>query len=66
MEILRKGTVRPNDRSAIFTCRECGSKIKGKMSEGRYVADWKDGDYVEMKCPQCKEVNAVAATLFVL
>lgn len=66
MEVLEKGTGGPDDKAAIFACRKCGAKVKGKKSEGKYVSDWKDGDFVEMECPQCGHVNAVSATLFQL
>ena len=66
MEVLSKGKGSPKDRSAVFTCNGCGSGIKAKKSEGKYVSDWKDGDYVEVKCPECKELNAVSADLFQL
>jgi len=66
MEVLQKGTGGPDDKAAIFTCRKCGAKLKARKSEGHYVSDWKDGDFVEMRCPECSHLTSVAATLFQL
>lgn len=66
MKIISKGKGSPSDRSARFTCDGCGARLEAKKSEGKYVSDWKDGDYVEVKCPQCKAKNIVSADLFQL
>ena len=66
MKILKKGKGSPLDRSARFQCDGCGATIEAKKSEGKYVSNWRDGDYVEVKCPQCKAKNIVSADLFQL
>ncbi len=66
MKVLKKGKGSPNDKSARFTCDGCGSLLEAKKSEGKYVSDWRDGDYVEVKCPECKAKNIVSAGLFQL
>ena len=66
MNILKKGKGSPHDRSAVFDCDGCGATIKAKKSEGKYVSDWRDGDFVEVRCPKCKAKNNVSADLFQL
>ena len=66
MRILKKGKGSPTDKSARFTCIGCGALIEAKKSEGKYIPDWRDGDYIKMKCPQCGNINSVSATMFQL
>jgi len=66
MKIIKKGTGSPTDKSVRFTCKNCGALIEAKKSEGKHVSDFRDGDYYEMKCPQCNNFNNVAHDLFQL
>jgi len=64
MKILKKGKGGKRVHTAKWECDECGSLIESTNKEGKYVSDWRDGDYFECKCPSCGHVNNVAATLF--
>lgn len=66
MKIIRGGNGSPHDKSARFICYKCGARIEARKSEGVFVSDWRDGDYVEMKCPQCGYKNNISADLFQL
>lgn len=63
MEVLKEG-MHPDDRSAVFNCRDCDARLRGKMSEGKLVHDHRDGDFIQMVCPLCKHVNAVSVGRF--
>lgn len=52
------------DRKARFTCTCCGSVIEAKRSEGRLVLDFRDGDFIVVRCPVCHTDNSVSDTLF--
>lgn len=59
METIRKGSVL-TEKARKFQCRECGSLILAKRKEGRFNADWRDGDFFLFACPECKYDNAIA------
>jgi hypothetical protein len=63
MKVLRKGT-KPADVTAKFDCRECGSRLQAKRSEGELTSDWRDGDFLTFKCPECKSSINVSTELF--
>jgi uncharacterized C2H2 Zn-finger protein len=52
MEVLQRG-VDPKDREYTSTCRSCGTVFKYKRREAREVDDWRDGNYLVIKCPTC-------------
>lgn len=66
MKVIKKGKGSPADKSARFTCNKCGSRIEAKKSEGKYQSDWRDGDFIEVKCPECKQKNNISVDLFQL
>lgn len=54
MKIIKQGTL-PKDRSYTTTCDNCDTKFSFKRSEGKYTLDQRDGEWIEIKCPLCKE-----------
>ena len=66
MKIIKKGKGSLTDKSARFTCDECGALIEAKKSEGKYGGEQKDGFYYKIICPECNKLNYVAEELFQL
>mgnify|MGYP002076130186 CR=1 FL=1 len=67
MEIIKSGEgYGQHDLYALFSCQSCGARVAARKSEGQYVSDWKDGDYVTLNCPQCGHDNVVSVEIFVL
>ncbi len=67
MKIIRKGQngtqVDPITKKTI-TC-DCGTKFKlESKSEAKYVISCRDGEYYEVICPICRQINICAADLF--
>lgn len=58
MKIIKKG-VKMCDRLYKMECGDCGTVFEFKEKEGKVVYDQRDGDYIEIKCPVCKEKCAV-------
>lgn len=57
MEIIKRGKT-PENRSYRTTCDNCGTVFKFQQLEATYMADNRDGDYLEIDCPVCgKEVR---------
>lgn len=54
MKIIERGTI-PADREWKATCVHCGTRFEFKQSEGTFRSDQRDGDYVEIPCPVCKQ-----------
>lgn len=52
------------DPKTQFTCKCCGSVIEAKRSEGRLVLDFRDGDFVVIRCPVCHTDNNISDTRF--
>lgn len=63
MKILKKGDG-PKTPIAQIKCHECDTVFECSKKEGRYVPDWRDGDYYEIDCPNCHRQMNVAASLF--
>jgi RNase P subunit RPR2 len=66
MKILKKGKKQtPTILDKKITCSECGCKFQLESEEeARLVADWRDGNYYEITCPQCQHQGTYQATLF--
>ena len=64
MRIIKKGKL-PEDKEARFSCYKCKSEIEAKQSEGGYVNNQRDGDFVKFTCPNCGNPTVcVAASEF--
>ena len=63
MEILKEG-LHPSEKVAEFGCHECGGQYRAKISEGDYVSDQRDGDFVQFECPCCKQTLNVLTKKF--
>lgn len=51
MEILRAGT--KLEKYYNFNCFKCGALIGANHSELRWQPDYRNGEWCELKCPQC-------------
>lgn len=54
MRIVRQGRV-PAKKEYRVGCDNCDTVFIFEEGEARYVSDQRDGDYLEIKCPTCKE-----------
>jgi len=54
MKILKKGCL-PKERRHVATCDNCRTKFEFQEGEAKMVSDQRDGDYLEVKCPLCKD-----------
>lgn len=52
MRILKRGK-KEADRIHIGTCRSCGCTVEFANHEGRVVRDQREGDYIQVNCPEC-------------
>lgn len=63
MKIIRRGP-KDSELTHRWTCRKCGSLIEAKRSEGRDIADDRDGDAIVFKCPVCEREHWVSKEKF--
>lgn len=63
MEVIRKGKPE-SERTALWTCTGCSARIRSKVSEGKEHSDYRDGNVVITKCPECEKENWVDKDLF--
>lgn len=62
IEVLRKPRV--SDPKVEFTCKGCKSRLRAKRSEGRHFPHDRDGASYAFKCPQCRQENWIAESVF--
>jgi len=55
MKILKKGII-PRDKIYTVACKNCHTRFQFKQHEGKICYDNRDGDYVTIECPLCKEI----------
>ena len=64
MKIIKQGSG-ARDKTHILDCYEiqggCGTGFEATTSEGHRVSDWRDGDYIEWRCPSCGRAISKAA-----
>jgi phage FluMu protein Com len=65
MEIIKRGRI-SIEKSYTIKCRWCETVFMFKESEGKFVSDFRDGDYLEIKCPVCSQQSNVSTRLGVL
>lgn len=63
MEIIKRGKIM-GDKTARFECRDCKSVLEAKAKEGKYINDYRDGDFYSFKCPVCNGSIAVDTNRF--
>jgi hypothetical protein len=61
VKIIRSGKNRKIKSHAV-NCG-CGCHFSFTAEDARYVNDQRDGDAYVVKCPECKQVHWVAASL---
>ena len=54
MKIIKRGKD-PNKKKYKVTCDNCKTIFEFLYCEAKYNADDRDGDYLSIKCPVCKE-----------
>jgi RNase P subunit RPR2 len=54
MNILYRGTL-PEDKEYEVVCRNCQSILRFKASEGRLTLSQKEGNFLTIICPICKD-----------
>lgn len=67
MRVVRSGKSKKPRVTRTIECQGCESEIEIQSGDERslkLVSDWRDGDYYELPCPECKHVNNVDASLF--
>lgn len=63
MEILSRGKL-PSEKSYDWTCRDCKSVIRSKVSDGEIIYDLRDGDCCKTKCPVCNRDTYIDLKLY--
>ena len=58
MKVIKRG-IPPDKQTFRAVCDVCKSHLEFARNEGKYHSDWRDGDYIEIKCPVCKKVISV-------
>lgn len=65
MKVVKKGKMGEPWVNRKVTCESCTAKIKLEAGDSvRLVSDQRDGNYYELKCPECGESITIDATLF--
>ncbi len=65
MKVVRKGKTDKPWVGYKATCGSCDAKLKlEKGDRVNFIADPRDGDYYEVKCPECGDTITVSASLF--
>lgn len=62
MRVIKHGELK--SEVARIECRHCDSIFECAKSEGKYVVDVRDGDYIEIVCPVCSNKVNVDTKLF--
>ena len=62
MKIIKSG--KDKTSKEVQTKCNCGCVFQFAATEAKFVADPRDGNAYVVKCPECKSVNWVAASLF--
>lgn len=53
MKIIKKGKL-PEEREYMSTCRHCKTFFSFLKNEATYNYDQRDGDFLSIDCPLCK------------
>lgn len=65
MKIIKSGKKQPALLRKKITCSECKCRFQlESKSEAKFVSDQRDGDYYEIRCPQCRCTGTYATSLF--
>ena len=67
MKVLRSAKSKGPKVKRVLECSNCECEFEiqsGDESNLKLISDWRDGDYYELPCPECKQINNVDATLF--
>lgn len=64
MRIIKSGTTKKKSREVKAGCNACECKFAFTTAEARLVHDSRDGNYYEIKCPECKTPVQIDASLF--
>lgn len=60
VEIIKQGQL-PGDKIKRCTCRTCSTEFVFKVSEAKYNSDQRDGDFLSIPCPLCRNACITAA-----
>jgi len=55
VEVIERGTP-PEEVNYEVQCQKCISKLKFKRSDAGYVSDQRDGNYLTVECPVCRNL----------
>jgi len=58
MEIIKRGII-PKEKLYIGECDNCDTKFRFKRKEAKSEEDDRDGCFLKIKCPVCKEMTYV-------
>lgn len=59
MKVIKKG--RSKSWKRRLSCYGCNALLEVLDTDCRYVSDQRDGDYYEVKCPECDDSITIAA-----
>jgi len=59
MKILERGQI-PNEQLYEIRCTKCRTLFQFQQQEAKYHSDQRDGDYLMIDCPVCKEPASTA------
>lgn len=62
MEIIKRGK-RAASRNVALSCDDCGTRFRCAIGEMRLMPDFRDGDYYEVACPECRKSVTYSADL---
>lgn len=54
IEVVERGEM-PEDRPYEATCNNCRSKLRFLRGDAKFTPDQRDGDFLTVTCPVCKQ-----------
>ena len=58
MKVIKQGQI-PGEITHRATCNRCKTEVEFKRKEGRISYDQRDGDFITVVCPLCRDdINA--------
>lgn len=53
MRVIKQGQL-PEEKLYTITCFNCKTQFEFARKEAQYQSDWRDGDFLRIDCPLCK------------
>jgi RNase P subunit RPR2 len=62
MKVLKPQKHPPGTFKLVWDCSHCGAQLEAEEYDLKLTYNQRDGDFVTMVCPECKQVSSQTAT----